>query len=132
MGLFDTLVARAKCPYCGFQAEVEFQTNALENFLETYRIGDKIETDYFVIKDIVIKNCIGTCKNCGKTFYGDFSAKDGKLHSLVRVKKKEDRAANMKEELSTETIKNIKKSLEDIMKGRTYSHEEVKKKLGIK
>jgi predicted transcriptional regulator len=35
-------------------------------------------------------------------------------------------------ELSPQTIKRIKKSLEDIKAGRTYSTEEVKKKLGIK
>lgn len=36
------------------------------------------------------------------------------------------------EELSTKTIKNIERSLEDVKSGRTYSAEEVKKKLGIK
>lgn len=100
MGLFDTLVARAKCPLCGFQAEVGFQTKALGKFLETYRIGDKIETDYFVIKDLIIKNCIESCKNCDEIFYGDFSAKNGKLHSLVRVKKKDDTRATIMKKLS--------------------------------
>lgn len=36
------------------------------------------------------------------------------------------------EELSAKTIKNIERSLEDVKGGRTYSTEEVKKKLGIK
>ena len=35
-------------------------------------------------------------------------------------------------ELSPETIKNIERALGDVKKGRTYSTEEVKKKLGIK
>ena len=35
------------------------------------------------------------------------------------------------EELSTETIKNIEKALEDVKSGRLYSTEEVKKELGI-
>jgi len=34
--------------------------------------------------------------------------------------------------LSSETIKNIERALEDVKKGRTYSTSEVKKKLGIK
>ncbi len=35
------------------------------------------------------------------------------------------------EELSTETIQNIEKALEDVKKGRLHSTEEVKKELGI-
>lgn len=35
-------------------------------------------------------------------------------------------------ELSPQTIKNIEESLDDIKKGRTYSHEEVKKRLGLR
>jgi len=132
MGLFDTLIARAKCPFCGFQAEMGFQTHALGENMKTYKIGDKIETDYFVIKDLIIKNCIEICKKCDEIFYGDFSAKNGKLHSLIKVKRKEDIRATTIKKLSAETIKNIKKALDDIKKGRVYSHDEVKKKLGIK
>jgi predicted transcriptional regulator len=36
------------------------------------------------------------------------------------------------EELSPQTIKNIEKSLDDIKNGRTYSHEEVKRRLGLR
>lgn len=39
--------------------------------------------------------------------------------------------SRQKEELSTETMENIKKSLEDIREDRLYSTEEVKKELGI-
>jgi predicted transcriptional regulator len=35
-------------------------------------------------------------------------------------------------ELSEQTIKNIEKALEDVKKGRLYSTEEVRKKLGTK
>ncbi len=35
------------------------------------------------------------------------------------------------EELSTETIENIERALEDMKRGRLYSTEEVKKELGI-
>ncbi len=34
--------------------------------------------------------------------------------------------------LSEETIKNIEEALEDVKKGRVYSSEEVKKRLGIR
>jgi len=88
MGVFDTLVAKAKCPHCGFQAEMGFQTKKLGRCMRTFEIGDKIETDYFIIKDVIIKNCIESCKNCGKIFYADFSTKNGRLHTLIRVKKK--------------------------------------------
>ena len=36
-----------------------------------------------------------------------------------------------KEELSQQTIKNLKKSLNDIEKGRVYSLEQVEKELGL-
>jgi predicted transcriptional regulator len=35
------------------------------------------------------------------------------------------------EELSTDTIQNIEKALEDVKKGRLYSTKEVKRELGI-
>jgi len=38
----------------------------------------------------------------------------------------------VEDELSPEAIKRIEKSLDDIKKGRTYSMEEVRKKLGIR
>ncbi len=43
---------------------------------------------------------------------------------LIEISKEE-------EELSTETIQNIEKALEDVKKGRLYSTEEVKRELGI-
>jgi hypothetical protein len=46
------------------------------------------------------------------------------IQRLIEISKEE-------EELSTETIQNIEKALEDVKKGRTYSTEEVKKELCI-
>lgn len=46
------------------------------------------------------------------------------IQRLIEISKEE-------EELSTETMQNIEKALEDVKKGRTYSTEEVKKELGI-
>lgn len=43
---------------------------------------------------------------------------------LIEISKEE-------EELSTETIQNIEKALEDVKKGRLHTTEEVKKELGI-
>ena len=36
------------------------------------------------------------------------------------------------EELSPQAIKDIEEALDDIKKGRVYSHEEVKRKLGLR
>ena len=36
------------------------------------------------------------------------------------------------EELSSQTLKNIEKALEDVKRGKVYSTKEIKKKLGIK
>lgn len=46
------------------------------------------------------------------------------ISRLVEISKEE-------EELSTETIQNIEKALEDVKEDRLYSTEEVKKELGI-
>ncbi|MGC1122146.1 MAG: hypothetical protein WBA22_13740 [Candidatus Methanofastidiosia archaeon] len=46
------------------------------------------------------------------------------IRRLIEISRQE-------EELSTETMENIKKSLEDIKEGRLHSTEEVKKELGI-
>ncbi len=40
--------------------------------------------------------------------------------------------AESKEELSSQTLNNIQKSLEDIKAGRVSSHEEVKRRLNLK
>lgn len=88
MGLFDTLVARGRCPYCGFEEERGFQTKSLGCKMNTFKIGDKIEVGDFVIKSVIIKNCIEVCEKCDKVFYADFSAKDGRLQGLIKIKKK--------------------------------------------
>lgn len=49
------------------------------------------------------------------------------LERLVKMATKETEEA-----LSSQAIKNIQKSLEDIKAGRVSSHEEVKKRLGLK
>lgn len=46
------------------------------------------------------------------------------IQRLIEISKEE-------EELSTETIQNMEKALEDVKKGRIHSTEEVKKELGI-
>jgi predicted transcriptional regulator len=46
------------------------------------------------------------------------------IRRLIEISRQE-------EELDTETLENIKKSLEDIREGRLLSTEEVKKELGI-
>ncbi len=61
--------------------------------------------------------------------------KDLKIHSresYSRVIERLIRLSEEEEELSVETIKNIESALDDIKKGRVYSTEEVKKKLGIR
>jgi len=46
------------------------------------------------------------------------------IQRLIEISKEE-------EELSTETIQNMEKALEDVKKGRIHSTEEVKRELGI-
>ena len=46
------------------------------------------------------------------------------IRRLIEISREE-------EELSTETLQNIERALEDVKSGRLYSTEEVKKELGI-
>ena len=46
------------------------------------------------------------------------------IRRLIEISREE-------EELSTETIQNIERALEDVKSGRLYSTEEVKRELGI-
>lgn len=68
-----------------------------------------------------IKRQLDELKNHPRETYNDV------LERLVKMAIEES-----EEELGPQTIKNIQKSLEDIKAGRVTSHEEVKKRLGLK
>ncbi|MDP3728908.1 MAG: hypothetical protein Q8R18_05675 [bacterium] len=44
MGLFDSIILKELCPYCGKKSEMEFQTKDLRNCLDVFEKGDSIST----------------------------------------------------------------------------------------
>ena len=87
MGVFDTIIAEAKCPHCGYGSVFEFQTKSLLCSLRYYKIGSKVETDDLIIKDGILKNCIERCDKCNNHFYADFEIKEAKIARLLVLKK---------------------------------------------
>ncbi|MEK6846255.1 MAG: hypothetical protein AABY26_05825 [Nanoarchaeota archaeon] len=76
MGLFDTIEVEHTC-ICG-KLHADYQTKALGNVLEVYRLGEKVE-----IPDLEI--VIGSfeihdyCSNCQRSIEGKAYIKDGLL-----------------------------------------------------
>ena len=87
MGLFDSIIAETKCPHCGYGSKFEFQTKSLLCLLKNYEIGSKVETDNFIVKDGILKNCIEKCSKCNNLFYADFEIKEAKIARLLTLKK---------------------------------------------
>ena len=111
MGMYDSFMMKAKCPYCGNEEIFEFQTKSLINSLITWKQGQRF--DKFKkrirkyawcpdIKEGIIYDCIAGCnfKKCrawakkkigydsgfGRSFCGDIIIKKGIVKS-VKVRK---------------------------------------------
>jgi len=112
MGMFDSFMLKAKCPYCGNEEMFEFQTKELMNCMITWKQGERF--DKFKkrirryawcpdIKEGIIYDATSSCnseicrkwekKKCGynsgfgRTFDGDIVIKEGKVHSVKNVRK---------------------------------------------
>jgi len=47
MGMYDTITGlKVYCPRCGELLPSDFQTKSLQCLLNTYKIGDKVDTEY--------------------------------------------------------------------------------------
>lgn len=71
MGLFDFFVSEETCPSCKERGEMEFQTKTLLNCLVGWKKGEVVETAQLIVKDGVIKGCLGSCPNCKALLSGD-------------------------------------------------------------
>ena len=56
MGMFDSIVLKMKCPYCGMTSEMEAQTKELNSDLDIWKKGDYIGTKKYIYLD-----CIADC-----------------------------------------------------------------------
>ncbi|MGB9854198.1 MAG: hypothetical protein ACPLRY_05260 [Candidatus Bathyarchaeales archaeon] len=70
------------CPSCKKKVQMEFQTKALLNFLFCWRRGEVVETDKFIVKDGVLKDCLASCPYCKVPLVGDLVIKD---HKFLKV-----------------------------------------------
>jgi hypothetical protein len=69
MGMFDSFILRAKCPYCGNDCDTEFQTKRFRCVLNVWKKGDKFDEGFTII-DGTINEIYGSCRvkgveNCG-------------------------------------------------------------------
>jgi len=93
MGLFDSFIARIKCPYCGKEFEAEFQTKALACMLKEWRVGDKVKLGDLEIKEGIVRNCLADHYCDGKTprlILGDVVIRDGIFAGVVNIRKKKE------------------------------------------
>ena len=102
MGMYDTFIATATCPYTGAEAvEMGFQTKEFRCELNDWRLGDAIgECEPLTIVEGSVV-ALGSCKcpKCaeiqphgGRLVVGIMLIKDSKFHSVGRVVTNEEAA----------------------------------------
>jgi len=87
MGLYDSFIAKIRCPICKKVGEFEFQTKDLVCLLLCFRKGDKVETDTLIIKDGIVKDAIGRCPHCQELLTGDIVIKNHRFKTIKNIKK---------------------------------------------
>lgn len=65
---------------------MEFQTKALLNSLLCWRKGEIVETDRFIVKDCVLKDCLASCPNCKALLVGDIVIEDNKFLKVKNLR----------------------------------------------
>lgn len=112
MGMFDSFYLKAKCPYCGNEEVIEFQTKEFANMLDVWEEGDDFTG--MNITDGVIEGVYGCCRvknnpECGdmwekeyhkgfrgfgRMFYCDVKITDGKVDKAINIRSREDEDKN--------------------------------------
>jgi hypothetical protein len=52
MGMYDSVMVKMICPYCGKSSNIEFQTKDLDCALDVFHVGDKV-TDKLTYLDVI-------------------------------------------------------------------------------
>jgi hypothetical protein len=105
MGMFDSFYLRAKCPYCGKEDIIEFQTKQFECNLDVWNEGDEFEQNDLEITEGLIKGVYGGCgsEQChswdkaahgyksgfGRGFYCDVLIQDNKVIKAVNIREED-------------------------------------------
>jgi len=100
MGLYDRFYVKAKCPRCGKEEILEFQTKAFDPALRTWKEGEAFIHPEVLIIEGKIMGCIAIHDECpnpkiinkldGYTerytpFYGNIIIKDGKVVGVENI-----------------------------------------------
>lgn len=99
MGMFDSVIADFKCPYCGHEITKEgmekeperdsaWQTKATACCLDTYRIGDKLEFDKSLKIDNGWIGIVHICPKCDKFVQAEIEIKNERLSNNVKYTKR--------------------------------------------
>jgi sarcosine oxidase delta subunit len=67
MGMFDSVMLKIKCPYCGQESEIECHTKELDCSLDVWRKGDFVGTEKL--------NHLQTIANCHSKECSDYEEK---------------------------------------------------------
>ena len=86
MGMFDSFYAKAKCPYCKIEKEMEFQSKRGANKLLDYHIGDKVHLYFITIKDGSLRDGLAIC-DCGKATHADIVISNNIFVGLKKIRK---------------------------------------------
>ena len=97
MGLFDTIIADFKCPYCEYKITKEemekdienidaWQTKATACMMDVYRIGDKLNFEGSLKIDDSWIGIHHICPKCKKFVEAEIRIKKSKLRNEIRYK----------------------------------------------
>jgi hypothetical protein len=103
MGLYDEFDIKVRCPKCGRKVLVGFQTKALLNLLLYYEVGDKVETERFIVKDGLITDALGSCPECRTLLTCEVIIKDMVFQGVQNVQVWQEK------EISPESVEALKK-----------------------
>jgi len=68
MGMFDSFMLTVKCPHCGNEEQLEFQTKLFDCTLTVWEEGEEFKTpeycdEYLEINSGIIRNVVGSCNS---------------------------------------------------------------------
>jgi len=114
LGLYDEFDAEVTCPSCKLEVMVGFQTKALFNLLLYFEVGDKVDTERFIVKDGIIKDALGSCPKCQAFLLGEIIIKDNVFQGVQNIR--------IEQEVSPVPSDKIKESVSSYLKqkGEAY------------
>ncbi len=86
MGMYDTIYATIKCPYCGEDTKVEEQIKWAERDLKHYTVGDNIKTidgdGIYQYGSYIRPSLHCRCQKCNQKIKFAVEVKDSKIEKI--------------------------------------------------